>query len=222
MSSMTPCGKARTQSAISLSESLNDAGDHLSNLSEYSRTAASPRAAIADRMASTVLRTCALFSALLSADWPDLRWRIMAWLLRSVRNVPPRAVRRKNGAAVSAIPGIAATREILLCDSLSSASVPAEHTGSRYRPSAATRGKCNPRPRKASGPPREMPIQRPLAPRDAPARWRFQESSKDFTHGRGRRQERRNGYSDEGTGGEPEKGGGARESYSLFVRFSVY
>src|SRR5258708_2928738 len=81
MSSITPCGKARTHSAISLSESLNAGGDHLSNLSEYSRTAASPRAAIAERIASTVLRTCALFSALVSADWPDLRWRIMTLLL---------------------------------------------------------------------------------------------------------------------------------------------
>src|ERR1700739_1092091 len=81
MSSTTCCGNARIHSAISLSESRKDAGDHLSNLSEYSRTAASPRAAIAERIASTVLRTCALFSALASADWPDLRWRIMTWLL---------------------------------------------------------------------------------------------------------------------------------------------
>src|SRR5260370_21871264 len=78
MSSITPCGRARTQSAISLSESLKDGGDHLSNFSEYSRTAASPRAAISERMPSTVDRTCALFSLFASADWPDLRWRIMA------------------------------------------------------------------------------------------------------------------------------------------------
>src|SRR6267154_1858977 len=108
MSSITPCGKARTHSAISLSESLNAGGDHLSNLSEYSRTAASPRAAIAERIASTVLRTCALFSALLSADWPDLRWRIMTLLLnqfvmfnrgrpieKMVKQLPPFLVLRR-------------------------------------------------------------------------------------------------------------------------------
>src|SRR6202049_342065 len=78
MSSITPCGKAHKHSAISLSESLNEGGDHLSNFSEYSRTAASPRAAISERIASTVLRTCALFSAFASADWPVLMWRIMA------------------------------------------------------------------------------------------------------------------------------------------------
>src|SRR5882762_4580929 len=78
MSSITPDGKARTHSAISLSESLKDGGDHLSNFSEYSRTAASPRAAMSARIASTVLRTCALFSAFASADCPVLRWRIMA------------------------------------------------------------------------------------------------------------------------------------------------
>src|ERR1035437_9101294 len=78
MSSMTCCGKARTHSSISLGERRNDAGDHLSNFSEYSRTAASPRAAMSARIVSTVLRTCALFSAFASADWPVLRWRIMA------------------------------------------------------------------------------------------------------------------------------------------------
>src|SRR6266481_1903668 len=84
MSSITPGGKVRTHSAISLSESLKDGGDHLSNFSEYSRTAASPRAAISERIASTVLRTCALLSAFASADWPDLRWRIMTLLLDQV------------------------------------------------------------------------------------------------------------------------------------------
>src|SRR6266853_577964 len=77
MSSITPCGKACTQLAISLSESLKEVGDHLSNFSEYLRTAASPRAAMSERIASTVVRTCALLSAFASADWPDLRCRIM-------------------------------------------------------------------------------------------------------------------------------------------------
>src|SRR6266704_2033749 len=84
MSSITPCGRARTQSAISLSESLKEGGDHLSNFSEYSRTAASPRTAMSERIASTVVRTCALFSAFASADWPDLRWRIMAYSLKQI------------------------------------------------------------------------------------------------------------------------------------------
>src|SRR6202521_3467858 len=109
MSSITPCGKARTHSAISLSESLNAGGDHLSNFSEYSRTAASPRAAMAERIASTVLRTCALFSALASADWPDLRWRIMACSqIESVQYTtiftgctPSESVPQKNSAAVN-------------------------------------------------------------------------------------------------------------------------
>src|SRR5882757_2492856 len=77
MSSITPRGKARTHSAISLSPSRNDAGDHWSNFAEYSRTAVSPRAAMSARMPSTVFRTCALFSAFASADWPVLRRRIM-------------------------------------------------------------------------------------------------------------------------------------------------
>src|ERR1700676_3154319 len=65
-------------SAISPSDRRKDAGDHLSNFSEYLRTAVSPRAAISARIASTGLRTCALFSAFTSADWPVLMWRIMA------------------------------------------------------------------------------------------------------------------------------------------------
>src|SRR5258708_35595254 len=87
MSSTTCCGNARMHSAISLSERRKVAGDHLSNFSEYSRTAASPRAAISARIASTVLRTCALFSAFASADWPILMWRIMACSPNLVRPV---------------------------------------------------------------------------------------------------------------------------------------
>ena len=78
ISSTTCCGNSRMHAAISLSERRKDAGDHLSNFSEYSRTAISPRAAISARIASTVLRTCALFSAFASADCPLLMWRIMA------------------------------------------------------------------------------------------------------------------------------------------------
>ena len=78
ISSTTCCGNSRMHAAISLSERRKDAGDHLSNFSEYSRTAISPRAAISARIASTVLRTCALFSAFASADCPVLMWRIMA------------------------------------------------------------------------------------------------------------------------------------------------
>src|ERR1700692_491154 len=87
MSSTTCCGNERMQSAISLAERRKDAGDHLSNFSEYSRTAASPRAAISARIASTVLRTCVLFSAFVSADWPVLLWRIMACSPNLIRPV---------------------------------------------------------------------------------------------------------------------------------------
>jgi len=74
-------------SAISSADSRNEAGDHLSNFSEYSRTAASPRAPISARMASTVLRTCALLSAFASAVWPVLMWRIMKHSQSVVRQV---------------------------------------------------------------------------------------------------------------------------------------
>src|ERR1700674_3703845 len=109
MSSTTCCGNARMHSAISLSKRRKDAGDHLSNFSEYSRTAASPRAAISSRIAYTVVRTCALFSALAAADWPVLIWRIMACSqIESVQYTtiftgctPSESVPQKNSAAVN-------------------------------------------------------------------------------------------------------------------------
>src|ERR1700676_3380510 len=124
MSSITPCGKAHKHSAISLSESLNEGGDHLSNFSEYSRTAASPRAAISERIASTVFRTCALFSAFASADWPALRWRIMACSLNQFcvdrivanKNVPGYLSWRPGKRAVYASPAsLGPVRSCFLC-----------------------------------------------------------------------------------------------------------
>ena len=57
--------------------SLKDAGDHLSNCSDRSRTAASPRSSICARMLSTVSRTLASAALMALASIPRLRKRGM-------------------------------------------------------------------------------------------------------------------------------------------------
>ena len=63
----------RQQASIAARFSRNSSGDQPSNRTEYSRTAASPRASIAPRMSSTVRRTFASASVLASPLIPVLR-----------------------------------------------------------------------------------------------------------------------------------------------------
>ena len=59
--------------SISLGLSLKEAGDHLSNFSDSSRTAASRRASTSARICSTVARTAASAALIALASMPRLR-----------------------------------------------------------------------------------------------------------------------------------------------------
>jgi len=73
MSALTPAGSSRMQASISAALSRNEAGLQRSNCCEYSRTAASPRAATSAMMPSTVRRTSACCSAFSAGGWPVFR-----------------------------------------------------------------------------------------------------------------------------------------------------
>src|SRR5690606_10478251 len=77
MSSITPAGTVATIAAISSLDRRKLAGDHLSNLSDSSRTAASPRLVTSSRIPSTVARTLRSASALSAASVPFFRYWII-------------------------------------------------------------------------------------------------------------------------------------------------
>ena len=59
--------------STSLSLSLKEAGDHVSNFSDSARTAASPFASTSARICSTVCRTWASAALMAPASMPRLR-----------------------------------------------------------------------------------------------------------------------------------------------------
>ena len=95
--------------SISCGVSLKFAGDHLSNCSDSSRTAASPRASIAPRICSTVSRTLASAALMALASIPRLRKRGMAILLCLVSRArrsgiaSAKVVRRRPGTRLSCL-----------------------------------------------------------------------------------------------------------------------
>src|SRR5690606_6795425 len=70
-------GTEATMASISACDRRKFSGDHLSNFSDSSRTAASPRFATSSRMPSTVARTLRSASALSAASPPFFRYRII-------------------------------------------------------------------------------------------------------------------------------------------------